>query len=99
MLPLQLEGFDIKSLLPFALMFIVLYMFMIRPQIKKQKSEKKFQSEIGKGSKVVTTSGIHGKIVEINDKTVVIETGAGKIKFEKSSLSMEMSKQFSTTAS
>ncbi len=99
MLLLQVEGFDVKSLLPFALMFIVLYMFMIRPQIKKQKNEKKFQSEIGKGSKVITTSGIHGKIVEISDSTVVIETGAGKIKFEKSSLSMELSKQFAPKAS
>jgi len=96
LLPLQAAGFDIKSLMPFALMFIVLYLFMIRPQIKKQKNEKKFQSEIGKGSKVITTSGIHGKIVEINDKdnTVVIETGAGKMKFEKSALSMELSKKY-----
>lgn len=99
MLLLQAGGFDIKSLLPFALMFIVLYLFMIRPQIKKQKNEKKFQSEIGKGSKVVTTSGIHGKIVEISEATVVIETGAGKIKFEKSSLSMDLSKQYTTKAS
>ncbi|MDG1803780.1 preprotein translocase subunit YajC [Flavicella sp.] len=99
MLPLQAGEFSIQSLLPFALMFIVLYLFMIRPQIKKQKNEKKFQSEIGKGSKVVTTSGIHGKIVEISDATVVIETGAGKIKFEKSSLSMEMSKQYAAKAS
>lgn len=99
MLPLQAGEFSIQSLLPFALMFIVLYLFMIRPQIKKQKNEKKFQSEIGKGSKVVTTSGIHGKIVEISDATVVIETGAGKIKFEKSSLSMEMSKQYAVKAS
>ena len=99
MLPLQAGEFSIQSLLPFALMFIVLYLFMIRPQIKKQKNEKKFQSEIGKGSKVVTTSGIHGKIVEFSDSTVVIETGAGKIKFEKSSLSMEMSKQYTAKAS
>lgn len=99
MLSLQAGGFDIKSLLPFALMFIVLYLFMIRPQIKKQKNEKKFQGGIGKGSKVVTTSGIHGKIVEINEATVILETGAGKIKFEKSSLSMEMSKQYSAKES
>lgn len=100
MLPLQAAagGFDIKSLMPFALMFIVLYLFMIRPQVKKQKNERKFQAEIGKGSKVVTTSGIHGKIVEISETTVVIETGAGKIKFEKSSLSMEMSKQYASAS-
>ncbi|MGB2128611.1 MAG: preprotein translocase subunit YajC [Flavicella sp.] len=94
----QAAGFDIKSLMPFALMFIVLYLFMIRPQIKKQKNEKKFQDEIGKGSKVVTTSGIHGKIVEINDTTLVLETGAGKIKFEKSALSMDLTKKYSKEA-
>ena len=96
MLPLQAGGFDIKSLVPFALMFIVLYLFMIRPQIKKQKNEKKFQEAIGKGSRVVTSSGIHGKIAEINDtdNTVVIETGAGKIKFEKSALSMDLSRKY-----
>ncbi|WP_139959141.1 preprotein translocase subunit YajC [Flavicella sediminum] len=101
MLSLQAAGgFDIKSLMPFALMFIVLYLFMIRPQMKKAKNEKKFQAEIGKGSKVITTSGIHGKIVEINDKdnTVVIETMAGKMKFEKSSLSMELSKKYAPAA-
>jgi preprotein translocase subunit YajC len=93
---LQAGQFDIKSLMPFALMFIVLYLFMIRPQVKKQKNERKFQSEIKKGSKVITTSGIHGKIAEISDtdNTVVVETGAGKIKFEKSSLSMELSKKY-----
>jgi preprotein translocase subunit YajC len=94
-LPLQAAagGFDIKSLMPFALMFIVLYLFMIRPQVKKQKNEKKFQEGIAKGSKVITTSGIHGKVVDIQENTVVIETGAGKIKFEKSSLSMELTKK------
>ncbi len=96
--PIQIAGFDIKSLMPFALMFIVLYLFMIRPQIKKQKNEKKFQEEIGKGSKVVTTSGIHGKIVEINDTNLVLETGAGKIKFEKSALSMDLTRKYSKEA-
>ncbi len=95
MLQLQAAGFDIKSLMPFALMFIVLYLFMIRPQVKKQKNEKNFQSALSKGDKVITTSGVHGKVVEINDtnNTVVIETGAGKIKFERSSISMELSKK------
>jgi preprotein translocase subunit YajC len=98
LIPIQAGGFDIKSLIPFALMFIVLYLFMIRPQIKKQKNEKKFQEEIGKGSKVVTTSGIHGKIVEISDTTLVLETGAGKIKFEKSALSMDLTSKYNKEA-
>jgi len=89
------EGGGIMSMLPFLAMFVVIYFFMIRPQMKRQKNEKKFQSEIERGSKVITSSGIHGKIVELNETegTVVIETSAGKIKFERSAISMEMSKK------
>ena len=90
-------GSTLTSMLPFLLMFLVIYLFMIRPQMKRQKNEKKFQTTIAKGSKIVTTSGIHGKIVDIvaSDNTVIIETGAGKIKFERSSISMELSKKYS----
>lgn len=89
------EGGGLMSMLPFLAMFVVIYLFMIRPQMKRQKNEKKFQSEISKGSKVITSSGIHGKIVELNenDGTVVIETSAGKIRFERSAISMELSKK------
>jgi preprotein translocase subunit YajC len=89
------EGGGIMSMLPFLAMFVVIYFFMIRPQMKRQKNEKKFQSEIERGSKVITSSGIHGKIVELNETegTAVIETSAGKIKFERSAISMEMSKK------
>ncbi len=89
------EGGGLMSMLPFVAMFVVIYLFMIRPQMKRQKNEKAFQNEISRGTKVITSSGIHGKIVELNenDGTVVIETGAGKIKFERSSISMELSKK------
>lgn len=89
-----------SGMLPFLLLFVVLYFFMIRPQLKRQKNEKKFQAEIKKGSKVVMTSGIHGKIVETNDTdgTVLIETQAGRIKFEKSAISMDLSKRYQKTA-
>jgi len=95
---LQAEGSTLTSMLPFLLMFLVIYLFMIRPQIKRQKNEKKFQTSITKGNKIVTTSGIHGKIVDIvdSDNTVIVETGAGKIKFERSSISMELSKRYLT---
>jgi len=78
---------------PFILMFVVLYFFFLRPQMKKQKQELNFAKEIKKGDKVITKSGIHGKIVDLNDNdnTCVIETGAGKIKFERSALSLELS--------
>ncbi|GAB1309401.1 preprotein translocase subunit YajC [Urechidicola sp. KH5] len=92
---LQADGGGLMGMLPFLAMFLVIYLFMIRPQMRRQKKEKTFQSEITKGSKIITSSGIHGKIVEVNDKddTVVIETGAGKIKMERSSISMELSKK------
>ena len=88
-----------SGMLPFLLLFVVLYFFMIRPQLKRQKMERKFQTDIKKGSKVVMTSGIHGKVVETNETegTVLIETQAGRIKFEKSAISMEMSKRFLKT--
>lgn len=90
---------SIMSMLPFVAMIGVFYFLIIRPQMKRQKKEKQFQTTIKKGIKVVTSSGIHGKIVEINDSdnTITIETGAGKIKFERSAVSMELSKKYNTT--
>ena len=93
---LQTDSGSFMSMLPFVAMIGVLYFFMIRPQMNKQKKEKSFQSEIKKGTKIVTSSGIHGKIVDLHaaDNTVTIETGAGKIKFERSAISMELSKRY-----
>jgi preprotein translocase subunit YajC len=79
------------TFLPLILLFIVFYFFFIRPQTKKQKQEKNFQENINKGTRVVTTSGIHGKIAEIMDDGIIVETMAGKIKFEKSAISRELS--------
>jgi preprotein translocase subunit YajC len=81
------------------LIIVVFYFFMIRPQMKKAKDHKKFVEELKKGDKVITTSGIHGKIVEMNDSTFLIEVESGtKIRFEKSSVSLESSKALSPTA-
>jgi preprotein translocase subunit YajC len=71
---------------------VVAYFFMIRPQMKRQKQEKEFVNAMAKGDKIVTKSGMHGKIVELNDDgTCVVETMAGKIKFDRTAISMEMS--------
>ena len=99
MMILQASTGGLGSMLPFLAMIVVIYFFMIRPQMTKQKKEKKFQADIKKGTKIVTSSGIHGKIVEFHDdNTVTIETGAGKIKFEKSAISMELSKRYAAPA-
>jgi len=68
---------------------------MIAPQMKRAKQERKFASELKRGLRVITKSGMHGKIVDINDKdnSCTIETMAGKIKFDRSAISMEMSKK------
>ena len=76
---------------PFLLMFVVIYFFMIRPQQKKAKNEKEFESALKVGDKVITKSGLHGKVSELADTTVVIETMSGKLKMERSAISMEMS--------
>jgi len=79
-----------SMLLMFGGMFVFMYFFIIRPQQKKAKQEKQFQADIKRGDLVVTTSGIHGKVNEIYDDAIVIETGAGKIKFERAALSKEL---------
>lgn len=68
--------------------------------MKRQKEEKKFASALSKGDKVITKSGMHGKVVELNEKdqSCVIETMAGKIKFDVSAISMEMSKKLQAPA-
>ena len=71
----------------------VFYFFMIRPQQKKQKDQKKFTEEIKKGDQVVTIGGIHGRIAEIEGDTIVLEVEkGGRIKFSKSAISMESTK-------
>ncbi|MDT0644703.1 preprotein translocase subunit YajC [Zunongwangia sp. F363] len=85
---------------PIILMFLVVYFFMIRPQMKKAKQERNFVDELKRGDRIVTKSGMHGKILDFSEKNnaVIIETGAGKITFDRSSISMEMSKKLNEPA-
>lgn len=82
---------QIQQFAPFILMFVVIYFFMIRPQQKKAKQEKQFEADLKTGDKIITKSGLHGKIAELAETTVVIETMSGKLKMERSAISMEMS--------
>jgi len=76
----------------------VFYFLMIRPQQKRAKAEKEFESQLKTGDKIITKSGIHGKISELAEKTIVIETMSGKLKMERSSISMEMSAKMNEVA-
>ena len=82
---------QLQQFLPFILMFVVIYFFMIRPQQKKAKQEKQFEADLKVGDRIITKSGLHGKVSELAETTVVIETMSGKLKMERSAISMEMS--------
>jgi preprotein translocase subunit YajC len=93
LLILQAGGSPYSMLIMFGAIFVVMYFFMIRPQQKKQKEQKLFQEGLDKGAKVVTVSGIHGKIVKVNELTFEIEVANNAVMtFEKSAVSLEVSK-------
>ena len=72
---------------------LVFYFFMIRPQQKKQKDQKKFIAEIKKGDDVVTIGGMHGKVYSVDDAKVTLDVDKGtKLTFDKASISLESSK-------
>jgi len=85
--------------LPFLLLMLVVFVFfIILPQQRRQKKEKNFMKALSKGDRVITKSGMHGKIAELNDKddTCVVETLAGKIKMERTAISLELSNKLNT---
>ncbi len=92
---------DFGSTLPmFLLIIAIMYFFMIRPQMKRQKQEKEFSANLKKGDRVVTKSGMHGKVLDFSEKldAVILETGAGKITFDRSSISVELSNKLNAPA-
>lgn|SRR5687768_2513955 len=86
-------------------MIIIVYFFMIRPQQKKTKDQKKFREEIKRGDLVVTIGGIHGRVIAQDDDSITLEVDKGvKLKFDKTSISLEATKKLqsipaTTTAS
>lgn len=96
---LQAGGFGTQQLIMLGLIALVFYFFMIRPQLKKQKDQKKYVEELKKGDKVITTAGMHGRIAEVGDTSFLIETeGGGKIRFDKSAISLEASQALNKPA-
>lgn len=82
---------QIMPYLPYVAMIAVFYFLMIKPQQNRAKKEREFESSLKVGDKIITKSGIHGRIAELADTTIVIETMSGKLKMERSAISMEMS--------
>ena len=88
------SGGGLASFLPLILIVLVMYLFFFRPQMKKQKEEGKFRKEVKKGNRVVLTSGIHGKVLEVGDAHIIIEAENSRLKVEKSAVSKELSAQY-----
>ena len=78
----------IASLLPFVLMFLVLYLFILRPQMKRQKNKQKMIDELRKGDVVVTSGGIHGIITNLKDDVIVLKIAENvRIELSRSAVS------------
>ena len=87
------KGSSTYTLVMMVMMILVFWLFMIRPQAKKAKQQKKFINDLQKGDKVVTIAGIHGTVNKVNDDgTLSLEVSPGSyIKIEKSAISLEWS--------
>ncbi|MFA5713854.1 MAG: preprotein translocase subunit YajC [Bacteroidales bacterium] len=80
-------GANYSFLLMMALIFVVMYLFMIRPQQKKQKELANFRSTLAKGDKIVTIGGIYGVIADVKEKYVLVEVDANvKIRLDRSAI-------------
>ena len=87
------QGNPLPTFIFFGAIMLVMYFFMIRPQSKKAKDQKKFIEEIKKGDKVVTVGGIHGRVVKVNEDSFLVEVDSNtKLKIEKSVVSLDFTK-------
>jgi preprotein translocase subunit YajC len=88
-------GGAMQQLIMILMIVVIFYFFMMRPQMKKAKEERAFKDRVNKGDKIVTIGGVHGKVVEVNDTTFMIEIADNvRVKVEKSAVSAEASKQY-----
>jgi preprotein translocase subunit YajC len=87
---LQAPAGGFSNIIFIGAIIIVFYFFMVRPQQKKIKDQKKFRESLAKGIQVVTIGGLHGRIVAVEDTTVVLEVDKGiRLTFEKTAIASE----------
>jgi preprotein translocase subunit YajC len=89
MILLQAAGTGTSSLIMFGMIFAVMYFFMIRPQIKKQKKERAYREALKKGDSVITIGGVYGKVTDVKQDSFIIEVHGGTmLKIAKTAVSM-----------
>lgn len=81
----------VGSFLPLILIMVVFYFFMIYPQMKKTKAQKKFREALAVGDTVVTIGGVHGKIERMDDTTFVLNSEGTRLRMDKTAINMEAS--------
>lgn len=80
-----------SSMLMLLVIIVIFYFFMIRPQSARAKKEKQFRESLQKGQKIVTISGMHGKIVEVKETSIILEIANGvDVEVEKSAIALEV---------
>ncbi|MES2558931.1 MAG: preprotein translocase subunit YajC [Bacteroidota bacterium] len=84
-------GGGIGSFLPLILIMVVFYFFMIYPQMKKNKAQKKFREALKEGDSVITIGGVHGKIERMMDTTFILNSEGTRLKLDRTAISMEAS--------
>jgi len=90
---LQAGGAAMAQMLMFGAIILIMYFFMIRPQMKKAKEQQEFIANLGKGDKIVTAGGIYGKIIEVEEKTFVIKVdNNARLRVDKSFISLDSTK-------
>ncbi len=78
----------VSTIIMFGAIFLIFYFMIIRPQQKRSKEREKMLSNVQKGDKIVTSGGMHGTVVHIEEKTVLIQVSDNvKLKFERSAIS------------
>lgn len=85
------QGGEQPSIVPTLIMFgaiiVIFYFLLIRPQQKRQKEHQKMLESIKKGDKVVTNSGIHGTVKDLDDKTMLLQIADNvQVRFERSAI-------------
>lgn len=80
-------GFDMSFFIMMGAIILIMYFMMIRPQQKRQKEHQKMLESIKQGDKVITSTGIHGTVTEVDDKTMMLQIADNvKVRFEKSAV-------------
>ena len=76
-----------STLVMFGVIFAIFYFMILRPQQKRQKDRQKLLDGVKKGDKIITSGGIHGKVIGVEDKTLLVEIADNtKVKVERSSI-------------